>query len=79
MTDEYKVLVALVRHPNFSLRYLAANLGWENGKTGQVDRIRVHTCLVALSLSGLVRHRGDWKGWAVTERGKELVKQIKEL
>lgn len=79
MTDEYSVLAEFVRHPNYTLRELAVVLGWESPDTGKTDPARVHHCLVSLSLSGLVRHRGDWKGWAVTERGRELVKQIKEL
>lgn len=77
MTDAYEVLKEFMLQPAPTLRSLAHGLHWYTAK--KPDSVRVHTALVAASLSGLVRHRGDWKGWSVTERGRELVNIIKEL
>lgn len=77
MTDAYAVVREFTLQPAPTLRSVAHGLHWYIGK--EPDNRRVHVALVQASLSGLVRHRGDWKGWVVTARGKELVKQIKEL
>jgi hypothetical protein len=79
MTDEYEVLRALVRCPNYSLQQWAAALGWNEPGNGKPHAVRVHRSLVELSLTGLVTHRGDYKGWAVTRKGREFVSNINHL
>lgn len=77
MTDAYEVLKEFMLQPAPTLRSLAHGLHWYTAK--KPDSVRVHTALVTLSLSGLVRHRGDYKGWVVTRRGREFVNLNKEL
>lgn len=79
MTDEYKALALFVRYPNWTLKQWASRLEWVERESGKPDAVRVHTALVTLSISGLVTHRGDYKGWAVTRKGAEFVRQIKEI
>lgn len=78
MTDEYKVLRELNMFRNFSLRDIAARLGWIDGE-GLPDKIGVHRALVNLAERGLVTHSGSYKGWRVTGRGSEVVNRINNL
>lgn len=76
MTDEYNAVIALVRHPNFSIRFLAASLHWERPGDRKPDHVRVHLALVQAAERGLVTHSGSYKGWRVTGRGSEVVANL---